>query len=164
MFHENSLKELFLLINLAVITALTVNFYSPAGIALIGEWDKSQGVPTAKPKNDNVDRKLEIGLLKAKEIYHKGKSVFIDARSFEMFEQGHIKNAVSVPVYQFDDLTVEFMENYPVSVPIVTYCTGRDCDDSHKLAKYLSELGYSNIKVYIDGYSAWKQGGNPIEE
>jgi hypothetical protein len=36
-------KEIAILLGLAVCLALTVNFLSPVGIALVGQWDISQG-------------------------------------------------------------------------------------------------------------------------
>ncbi|QTA90501.1 rhodanese-like domain-containing protein [Desulfonema magnum] len=164
MYYRHMMKELLCLVSLALITAFTVNFFSPKGIALMGDWDTSQGVITAKAKDDVVDHELEIDIIAAREIYLNDKSVFVDARTRELYEEGHIKNAVSLPLYEFEELFEEFMNNYPASLTIVTYCTGRECEDSHHLARYFSEMGYLNIKVYVDGYDEWKEGGYPIEK
>ncbi len=164
MLYRQIMKELLCFVGLAVITAFTVNFFSPKGIALVGEWDTSKGVITARAKDDVVDHELEIDIIRAREIYLNGKSVFVDARTRELYEEGHIKNAVSLPLYEFDGLFEEFMNKYPDSLTIITYCTGRECEDSHQLAQYLSEMGYSDTKVYVDGYDEWKQGGYPVEE
>lgn len=164
MHYRQITKELLCLVGLAVFTAFAVNFFSPKGIALVGEWDTSQGVITAKAKNNVIDHELEIDIIRAREIYLSGKSVFVDARTREAYEEGHIKNSVSLPLYEFDEMFEDFMDKYPASLTIVTYCTGRECEDSHQVAQYLSEMGYSDIKVYVDGYDEWKRGGYPIEK
>ncbi len=157
-------KELLVLVTISVIVAFAANFVSPKGIALFGEWDVSQGVITAKPHNDAVVRELEIDSIpETREIYNKGDTIFLDSRSSDMFEEGHIAGAVSLPVYEFESYFVEFSAIYPVSTPIITYCSGRECEDSHVLAQYLMEREYSNVRVFIDGYPGWAEKGFPIE-
>jgi len=45
----------------------------------------------------------------------------------------------------------------------VTYCSGRTCEDSHNLGRFLSEAGYTDVRIFIDGFSGWQAEGNPIE-
>ena len=158
-------KELIILLGFAVIAAFTVNYFSPNGIALFGQWDTSQGVITAREKNDPVAGGIEIkDANTAKEIYDTGKAVFVDARSYEAFIDGHIKDAVSVPTNQFFEFIDHFKTKYPSTIPVITYCTGRECNDSHELAQYLIGEGYANVKVFIDGYQGWKRKGYPVEQ
>ena len=160
---EDIIKELLILVGLALITAFAVNAFSPEGIALFGDWDTSKGVITAKPKNDIVNHQLEIGdIPTAKELYDNG-ALFVDARPDEEYKKGHIKGAASLPVQQFQTRINEFKNNFPSDITIVTYCSGRECDDSHMLADYLLDKGFTDIRVFIDGYPAWKKEGYPIE-
>lgn len=157
-------KETFLLLGVAVILAIVVNYFSPAGIALIGQWDTSQGVVTANAKNDVVVYKLNIENVKiAKQIYDRGKALFVDARSRDNYDDGHIPGAVSMPVGEFDNLIDSFIDQHSVDQPIVTYCSGRTCSDSHKLARLLMDYGFSDVKVFIDGFPGWKAEGYAIE-
>ena len=157
-------KELLILLGLSLFIAFTANYFSPAGIALFGQWDTSQGVITAKPKNDPVVHEFEIkDANTAKEIYDTGKAVFVDARSYEAFIDGHIKDAVSIPANQFFEFIDHFKTKYLSTTHIITYCSGRECNDSHELAQYLIGEGYANIKVFIDGYPEWERKGYPVE-
>ncbi len=163
--YKDIAKELIFLFGFAVIAAFTVNYFSPNGIALFGQWDTSQGVITAKPKNDPVTGGFEIkDTNTAKGIYDTGKAVFVDARSYEAFIDGHIKNAVSIPTVQFIEFIDHFKTKYPPTTPVITYCSGRECNDSHELAKYLIGEGYANVKVFIDGYQGWERKGYPVEQ
>ena len=75
------IKEISILVSASIIAALAVNYFSPAGIALVGQWDSSQGVITANEKNDIVHNDLEIGdVALAKKLYDSQKFVFVDAR------------------------------------------------------------------------------------
>ncbi len=157
-------KEILLMLGVSVGLALIVNFFSPAGIALVGQWDTSQGVVTAKAKIDAVIDNLEIGDVKiAKKIYDSGNALFVDARSRNNFDDGHIAGAVSLPVGQFDNLIDAFLDQHPINQPIVTYCSGRTCEDSHNLARLLKDFGFSDVKVFIDGFPGWEAEGYPIE-
>ncbi len=144
--------------------AFAVNYFSPAGIALVGQWDTSQGVVTAKAKNNIVSDGIEIGTIdQARELYDSGEYIFVDARAPEDHEEGHIKGAVSLPVGQFEEKIAAFMERYPPEASIVTYCSGRTCEDSHHLAEFLLEFGYDKVNVFIDGFPGWEAEGHPIE-
>jgi rhodanese-related sulfurtransferase len=159
-----TIKEISILVSAAIITALAVNYFSPAGIALVGQWDTSQGVITANEKNDIALNDLEIGdVTLAKKLYDSQNFVFVDARSRDDYDEGHIKGAVSMPVGQFDEKIEAFLEQYSPEKAIVTYCSGRTCEDSHKLAQLLMELGYTEINVFIDGFPGWEAEGYPIE-
>ncbi|MEA3231463.1 MAG: rhodanese-like domain-containing protein, partial [Thermodesulfobacteriota bacterium] len=66
-----------------------------------------------KRKNDIVITDLEIGdVTLARKLYDSGKFVFVDARSRDDYEEGHIKGAVSLPVGEFDEKIDVFLEEY----------------------------------------------------
>jgi len=165
MQYKTIIKELIVLIGISVFTALTVNAVSPKGISLTGDWDISQGVISAKPKDDPVSHDLEIGdILTVKKIYDSGDAIFVDARTEEDYLEGHIADAVLLPAYQFEECIDNFRKTIPPFAMIITYCSGRECEDSHVLAQCLLEEGYTNVSVFVDGYPAWEEKGFPIEE
>ncbi|MBW1940667.1 MAG: rhodanese-like domain-containing protein, partial [Deltaproteobacteria bacterium] len=158
--YKNIAEELVLILSVSLMLAFAVNFFSPKGIALVGQWDTSQGVITAKAKADVVVRELEIkDVLKVKEIFAAGKAVFVDARPYERYKEGHIKGSVSMPLNQFDECIEGFLIKYPLSKFIVTYCSGRECEESHALAQYLIEEGYTHVRIFIDGFYCWEKEG-----
>ena len=161
---NNTIKGVLFLLGISIISALAVNFFSPAGIPLVGKWNKTPGIKGVEKKNYVFSGELEIkdvGI--AKQIYDGKKAVFVDARSLEDFNNGHIKGAVSLPISQFNDLIKAFRKTYPADTFIVTYCSGKTCDDSHRLEQLLFDHGYVNVSIFIGGYQDWKAGGFPIE-
>jgi rhodanese-related sulfurtransferase len=158
------MKQTLILLCVSAIVAFTVNSISPAGLALVGQWDTAEGVITAKARNDVVSGKLEIEDVKrAKQIFDNGRALFVDARTRDNYDEGHIPGAVSLPVGQFDEFIDTFLDQHDIQQPIVTYCSGRTCEDSHNLAQLLIDFGYSDVKVFIDGYPGWEAEGYPVE-
>ena len=159
-----TLKELTVLIGVSMIAAFGINFFSPKGIALVGQWDTSKGVVNAREKNQLVLAELEIDdVTDAKTLYDSGNVLFVDARSREDYKEGHVKGAYSLPVGEFNEQIDTFLELFALDRPIVTYCSGRTCEDSHYLAQLLISRGYQNTSVMIDGFPAWEAEGYPIE-
>jgi rhodanese-related sulfurtransferase len=164
MVFKKTAKEIIILLGLSVVLALTVNFISPRGIALIGQWDTAKGVITADPQPAEERKLQEIDSVTwAKEIYDKGHVLFVDARSQNNFEQGHIPGAVSLPLGQFDQMIESFLSKHALDQPMVTYCSGRTCEDSHHLARLLLEAGFTDVRVFIDGFPGWEAEGYPVE-
>ena len=153
-----------MILGLSTAVALSVNYFSPAGIALVGQWDTTEGVVTARAKNEPVIGELEIETVAlARKLFNTGEYVFVDARSAEDYQEGHIRGAVSLPVGQVEAKLSEFLQQYPPETAIITYCSGRTCQDSHHLAEVLLEMGYENINVFIDGFPGWETEGHPVE-
>jgi len=158
------LKQALLLLVLAISIALVVNQFSPVGIALIGQWDQDKGVISAHAKDEIHDSRLVIDNIKiAKLSYDGGKTLFVDARSNDDYNEGHIKGAISLPVGEFDERVGNLLDDYSPDQSIITYCSGRTCEDSHRLAQMLIDLGYENVSIMIDGFPGWKENGYPVE-
>ena len=164
MVYRKTIKEIIILVGVAVTLAFVVNTFSPRGIALVGQWDTAKGVITADPQLAE-ERKLEEidSVTWAKEIFDKGHVLFVDARSQNNYEEGHIPGAVSFPLGQFDEKIESFLSRHSLDQPLVTYCSGRTCEDSHNLARLLLEAGFTDIRVFIDGFPGWKAEGYPVE-
>lgn len=166
MTMPTTLKEIFLILCIASVTALAVNAFSSRGISLIGQWDVEKGVVSAVSKHDVVDHEREIThVSEAHAIYLAGMALFVDSRDDDAYAQGHINGAAHLFVYEYDGLIEEFVARYPDRDRlIVTYCSGRECEDSHMLAQYLTQEGYTHVRVFIDGFPAWEKEGLPVEK
>jgi rhodanese-related sulfurtransferase len=156
-----AIGEMIILISVSIVIGLVVNTFSPIGIPLFGNWDSSTGVVNAggicKPTTKEVPED-EIN-----DVYLQQNIVFVDARSTDDYQAGHIPRAVSLPVREFFELKNKFLAKYSFPTPIVVYCTGVECNDSHELAKLLEDSGYSNIRVYSRGFEGWTEKDRPKE-
>ncbi|MEJ2726983.1 MAG: rhodanese-like domain-containing protein [Deltaproteobacteria bacterium] len=161
---KKTIKEIIILLGVSLILALVVNTFSTRGIALVGQWDITQGVITANPAAGAAGRLQEIdSIALAKAISDKGEVLFVDARSQNDYENGHIPGAISLPVGQFEERIGSFLNRYPLEQPMVTYCSGRTCEDSHDLARFLSDVGFADVRIFIDGLPGWEAEGYPVE-
>ncbi|MFH0920249.1 MAG: rhodanese-like domain-containing protein [Fibrobacterota bacterium] len=148
----------------ALLIAFTVNTLSPRGIPLVGQWNVEKGVVDAGGKQSVVSGKREIELPEAQALFEQG-TLFVDARGMDEYNTGHIKNAESLPVSDFYARIADFKKAHPdPGLLIVAYCNGRECTDSHELAENMKEIGYTNVKVFIDGFPAWETEKLPIEK
>ncbi len=163
MLLRNILKELLILVGVAVICALVFNALSPKGIALFGEWDTSKGVVSAKSKDDAVVHDMEIRDPRLAKVVFDNGAVFVDARSLADYAKGHIAGAIVLPAWDYESHMEAFRNMVPLDAVVVTYCTGRECDDSHVLAQELLMAGYNDVRVFIDGFPAWVEAGYPVE-
>lgn len=164
MVNQQTIKEIVILVGVSVALALGINMLSPRGIALMGQWDTAKGVITANPTEITEGTPQEIdSVSRAKEIFNTGNVLFVDARSSDNYDDGHIQGAISLPVAQFDERIESFLNRYSPDKPIVTYCSGRTCEDSHHLAQFLSDAGYTSVRIFIDGFPGWEAEGYPIE-
>ena len=88
----------------------------------------------------------------------------LDARRTKVYEEGHIALARSFPVWESDidaRVTAFVGEGRDGAIPVVLYCSGGDCEDSHLLAQKLFGAGFNNLLVYRDGWPDWvKRGGS----
>jgi rhodanese-related sulfurtransferase len=164
MDYRKTKKEITMLVGVSVALALLVNHLSPRGIALVGQWDTAKGIISANAARDDAYRIAEIDqVADAAKIFYDGDTLFLDARSTEDYQSGHIPGAISLPVGQFDEQIESFLNQYPPDQPIVSYCSGRTCEDSHHLAQLLLDVGFSEVRVFINGFSGWEAAGYPIE-
>jgi rhodanese-related sulfurtransferase len=92
---------------------------------------------------------------------HNAGALFLDARRTSIYEQGHIAGARPYSVWESDvddkvnKLFAERGDERQQAQPIVVYCSGGECEDSHMLAQKLWGIQFNNVYVYKDGYPDW---------
>ena len=84
----------------------------------------------------------------------KGKYFLFDSRPLPRFQEGFIPTAINLPYPAFDKLAEKLLPQDKNSL-IIFYCAGVTCNMSPGSADKAKKLGYTNIKVYIDGMPAW---------
>ena len=108
---------------------------------------------------------IEISGADAQRLFQQKSVPFLDARRSNVYRQGHISGARPFSVWEADvDDKVKgfFAEGRDQAAPVVVYCSGGDCEDSHNLAEKLYKVGFDNVLVYKDGYPDWEKRNLPI--
>jgi len=101
-------------------------------------------------------------------LLHSRGVLFLDARRTSVFEEGHIAGSRSFSVWESDiddkvnALYEERQDPAEQNKPIVIYCSGGACEDSHMLAQKLWGVQFNNVYVYKDGFPDWQKRGGAV--
>ena len=110
---------------------------------------------------------IEIGGADVAALHASG-ALFLDARRTSIYEAGHIAGARSFSVWESDiddkvnALYTERPDQADQDKPIVIYCSGGACEDSHMLAQKLWGIQFNNVYVYKDGFPDWQNRGGAV--
>jgi len=149
------------IICIGVAVGLLVNQLRTDGLPLVS--DRSVQAQLAEKLGQEGQNKV-ISIEEAEQAFFSKKALFLDARSSELYETGHIKGARSMPSQQSDEYFDKVMRNIPKNAMIITYCDGEGCSLSKDLALYLFFRGYDNIQVLVNGWTRWVEAGLPVAE
>ena len=144
------------IILVAAILGLLVNQIQSERLPLTTDWS-----PEARLTLD-AGENIAISLEEARKVFHSKEGVFLDARSSELYEQGHIMGARNLPWQAVDEYFDAVMEDIPKDRLVIAYCDGEDCALSKDLAIELLFRGYENIRVLINGWSVWQENQFPV--
>jgi hypothetical protein len=92
LYLKKGLSQNLLILLVAALIGFSVNWLRSDGISIVGDWS-SEGRVT-----DDTGVSLVIPLSEAKMLYEKNRALFLDARSKEFFDTGHIKGAKKLAV------------------------------------------------------------------
>ncbi len=162
-------KQLIILFVLATVLGLGVNLVSPNSIPYAGEYRElsSGDGPVVPPTAEEGDPPF-IAVDVAHMQWQAGDAIFVDARSPEEFACGTIPGSVNMP---FDYLPPGDLKPYfdsvfagaPKDTPIITFCSGEECDLSMHLARNLQYEGYTNVQIFFGGAREWENMGLEME-
>lgn len=106
---------------------------------------------------------FEIDGAAAKALFDAGAR-FLDARRTSAYEEGHVRGARSLSIWE-DALEMR-LQTFDATTkdpndPLVLYCSGGSCRDSHDLAQRLWGMGYRNLRIFTGGWPEWHEKGWP---
>jgi rhodanese-related sulfurtransferase len=98
--------------------------------------------------------------LRAK-IENGDEFALVDALSPMSFALSHLPGAINLTPDWVDGRARRRIPDFETE--IVVYCESSDCDSSVIVANRLVELGYRNVRHYVEGKSDWTEAGLPLE-
>lgn len=132
-----------------------------AGLGLAGNQISPRGLPLITPPKPAPQAKDFITLDQAKQLWHSGTAFFLDAREPADYAAGHVGNALNLPSQSFATHFSEIAPMLTPESPLVLYCDGLECEQSHRLRESLRQLGYTNTHLLFNGWTVWRQAGLP---
>jgi rhodanese-related sulfurtransferase len=142
--------------------AVAVNHLRPSPLPWTEQWDNRVEIQA-----------LELGirvadLETARTLVDGGMATIFDARPFDVFGEGHLPMALSLPSEPADRTMEEkfLMEYAGLVAPdmeILVYCSGELCDESLQVSRFLVEQGFTNVVLFVEGFEAWTKADYPTE-
>lgn len=150
---------------LGVVLGLAVNIQMVID-AFAGRLTSEQPAVTADGKGtDPAGEETGLGIYpvpvlldEVRELLKTG-AVLIDARAVEVYDAGHLPQAVSLPAENLYELLADFVEQVPIDTTLIVYCSGFGCPDSENVAEGLLDEGYTDVRVYEGGFPEWRDSG-----
>jgi rhodanese-related sulfurtransferase len=152
-----SIRHLSVIVLAATAIALISNHFQQAPLPLVGDWS-----PEARLISPS-GRQMAISLNDAKALSQSKGAVFMDARPFKEFANGHIQGAKSLPWHEAEQQVMDVIADLSNDSVIITYCDGDSCNLSKELALFLETLGFSNVRILVNGWTVWRDAGLPVE-
>ncbi len=147
--QHNVLWQLIIILLLVIVTGLLFNYFSSNGIPLIYN--------AAAPSDT-----ILVSVEQAYSLFQQGRVLYIDTRYPEEFARGHIRQAVNVPSRWSMDQIMGFFASICADRPLLVYCS-KDCSSGQRLAGFLIQHGFSNVRVLADGFEMWVARQYPVE-
>jgi len=138
-------------------------------IALGYNQIRTNSIPLFCPWSENIAENTfseyvaTVSVDEAAALFSSNNAVFIDARPESMYNEGHIQGALCLPWHQAEEKCFGVIENIPPEKDIITYCDGATCDLCDKLAVFLCDLGFENVRALVNGWTVWKQNNLPVD-
>lgn len=121
-----------------------------------------------KPRSPKLETKQADPSMSARRISREeamklvkaDKAVFVDVRSKQSYDAGHIKGALSIPGSQL----ATRLKELPYGKMVITYCA---CVEEHSAAVAVVNLnnhGIRNAAALVGGWNEWTALGLPVEK
>ena len=144
-----TIQRALLIVGVGGVLGLAANALSP------------RGIPYIAPPRPQLQAQDVVPPQEAHELWSSGAVFFLDARAPADYSAGHIANAFSLSVEDFDQRYPGVASMLTPDSIIVVYCDGLQCDLSHRLMVKLGELGYRHVRVLVNGWTVWQTAGWP---
>jgi rhodanese-related sulfurtransferase len=85
----------------------------------------------------------------------------VDALAPMSYARSHLPGAINLPPDWVDERGPRRIPD--LEMPVVVYCASSTCDASVSVGLRLIELGYRNVRHYVEGKRDWVEAGLPLE-
>ncbi len=103
-----------------------------------------------------------LTLPEAEAVWHESPIVFIDVRSLEDYNIGHIQGSLLLPYEEMTERLPAVREKLKLANHIIVYCKSTDCGKSLWAAIRLRNAGLDQVAIYPGGWNEWVLAGLPV--
>ena len=131
--------------------------------------DPSTGSPQpTNPTTPQETAALPEGHITIEQAYDHfvyGTADFIDARTADVYAEGHIAGALNLSLEMTKDTNrvQDVFVWLDKSRPVVVYCRGGLCSEAKDVGRLLSQAGFAHVLIFADGFPGWKDAGYMVD-
>jgi len=140
--------DFFVIFFLSLMGGIIFNYSNPNGIDLIPPFITNESIASVTSSQAFV--------------YYKGETLFLDARPVTLFQKGHIKGAVNIPLPFFDIMYMMKFSEMDKNKSIIVYGRTFSSLYDEQLARKLELRGHGNVMILKGGLALWEKKGYPI--
>jgi rhodanese-related sulfurtransferase len=101
-------------------------------------------------------------LKQARRLFDAGQAVFVDARPADVYAEGQIEGAYSLPLDRWEEI-YPALSGWIAGHRIVIYAGENGVHEADDLARALASRKVSDsLDVYVGGFEEWKEAGLPL--
>jgi len=90
------------------------------------------------------------------------RTVVVEALGPKYYDDAHLPGARNLPHDRVDQLAGAVLPDKDTTV--VVYCSNTACQNSAIASRRLVQLGYTNVREYVEGKQDWIEAGLPVEQ
>lgn len=105
-------------------------------------------------ESSDIRPRYDITIDEIKRHQKNHTALIVDARSPDQFSEGHLKDAINLPAGQKEANIARLYSEVPRDQLIIIYCSSAACESGDMVYEYLTEAGFTNMRVYKPG---WQQ-------
>lgn len=106
---------------------------------------------SATIKRDEIKKHLDAG----------DSMILVEALPEQYFKKEHLPGAINIPHDAVDRLSEQLLPDKDAF--IVVYCASTTCPNSKIEADRLAQLGYRNVREYVEGKADWIEAGLNVQ-
>jgi rhodanese-related sulfurtransferase len=134
---------------LSLVCAVAYNLSNPKGLPLL-------------PNRITLEAGSLISAADAYQKFRRGGVLFIDALPSELHDEGHIPNAVNLPLAMFDFMYDMRLGKTDKSQEVIVYGRTISKHYDEEVAQKLLARGFENVKIIEGGLKDWEKNQYPV--
>jgi rhodanese-related sulfurtransferase len=140
-----------------------------AVLGTASHWVNPRRIPWRQDWSNYVQQKASelgvpvVSLDEARLIVDRQSHIILDARPAADYAAGHLPGAFALPHAALETYLPPLQPLLSPSQPMMTYCSGLECDESLLLTRELHAMGFTNAVLFAGGMTAWRAAGLKVE-
>ncbi len=157
-----SAYRILMILLVSLVSAAAYNrFWSPRPIS----WKTPPRPSEARATTGSATAPAGLTVQDVKQAIASGQVQIVDARTREEYAEGHIPQAINLPVVEYtQNFGLAAQESLRPDDDIIVYCKSANCDESKDLADRLIENSFTNVRNFAGGMDAWVAAGESVEK